>query len=250
MEESTSREKVLKKVRHALIYKTDNPYPQVDFDSPVYSPLTDTPDVHFAQEFSATGGVFMYCENEREAIITLSALCREYHWENLYCADPEFQYLLTRAGVPFESDTEKLKQIQIAVTGCEQLIARTGSILLSSKNSRKLNVAATTHLVIAFIDQLVDDIKDAIDSLQKRYGNKLPSMISMVTGPSRTADIEKTLVMGAHGPSELWLILIEARPDEDAEEPEDEPLDLPLEIIVKPASEESDGLTQTWQIKD
>jgi len=64
MEESTSREKVLKKVRHALIYKTDNPFPHVDFDSPVYKPMGDTPDVNFAQEFTKVGGVFIYCENE------------------------------------------------------------------------------------------------------------------------------------------------------------------------------------------
>ena len=63
MEESTSREKVLKKVRHALIYKTDNPFPHVDFDSPVYMPMNDTSDVNFAQEFTEVGGVFIYCEN-------------------------------------------------------------------------------------------------------------------------------------------------------------------------------------------
>ena len=83
MEESTSREKVLKKVRHALIYKTDNPFPQVDFDSPVYNPMSETPDVNFAQEFSKVGGVFIYCENESEAVSALSALNTECEWNNI-----------------------------------------------------------------------------------------------------------------------------------------------------------------------
>jgi L-lactate dehydrogenase complex protein LldG len=96
MEESTSREKVLKKVRHALIYKTDNPFPHVDFDSPVYKPMGDTPDVNFAQEFTKAGGVFLYCENEAEAAAALSALNIECKWQNIYCAEPELQYLLTR----------------------------------------------------------------------------------------------------------------------------------------------------------
>jgi L-lactate dehydrogenase complex protein LldG len=48
--------------------------------------------------------------------------------------------------------------------------------------------------------------------ITKKYGNKLPSMISMITGASRTADIEKTLVMGAHGPKELVLFLIDDVP--------------------------------------
>jgi L-lactate dehydrogenase complex protein LldG len=45
--------------------------------------------------------------------------------------------------------------------------------------------------------------------VQGRYGATLPSMLSLTTGPSRTADIEKTLVLGAHGPRRLTLFLLE-----------------------------------------
>lgn len=215
MEESTSREKVLKKVRHALIYKTDNPFPQVDFDSPVYNPMSETPDVNFAQEFSKVGGVFIYCENESEAVSALSALNTECEWNNIYCAEPELQYMLTQAGVPFESDEESLQQLKVGITGCEFVIARLGSIMVSSKNSRRLNVYPETHVVIAYVDQLVDDLKDAFEAVQAKYSGKLPSLLSVITGPSRTADIEKTLVMGAHGPRELFLILLETPSAED-----------------------------------
>ncbi len=215
MEESTSREKVLKKVRHALIYKTDNPYPNVDFDSSVYKPMNDTSDVNFAQEFSKVGGVFIYCENENEVVSTLSALQTECEWNNIYCAEPEFQYMLTQAGVPFESDEESLKQMSVGITGCEFLISRLGSIMVSSKTSRRLNVYPEIHLVIAYVNQLVDDLKDAFVAVQTKYSGKLPSMLSVITGPSRTADIEKTLVMGAHGPRELFVILVETPPSDD-----------------------------------
>ena len=215
MEESTSREKVLKKVRHALIYKTDNPFPQVDFESPVYNPMSETPDVNFAQEFSKVGGVFIYCENESEAVSALSALNTECEWHNIYCAEPEFQYMLTQAGVPFESDEESLQELKVGITGCEFVIARLGSIMVSSKNSRRLNVYPETHVVIAYVDQLVDDLKDAFEAVQAKYSGKLPSLLSVITGPSRTADIEKTLVMGAHGPRELFLILLEMPSAED-----------------------------------
>ena len=73
MEESTSREKVLKKVRNALIYKTDNPFPQVDFESPVYRPMDESPDVNFAQEFTKVGGQFVYCEDEEDLVNNLAA---------------------------------------------------------------------------------------------------------------------------------------------------------------------------------
>ena len=215
MEESTSREKVLKKVRHALIYKTDNPFPHVDFDSPVYKPMSETPDVNFAQEFTKAGGVFIYCENEAEVAATLSALNTECKWQNIYCTEPLLQYLLTQAGVPFDSDEESLQQLNVAITSCEFLVSRLGSIMVSSKNSRRLNVYPETHVVIAYVDQLVDDLKDAFDTVQKKYSGKLPSMLSVITGPSRTADIEKTLVMGAHGPRQLFVILVEAPASDD-----------------------------------
>jgi L-lactate dehydrogenase complex protein LldG len=91
------------------------------------------------------------------------------------------------------------------------LIERTGSILVSSRQSagRRLGIYPPVHIVVASVSQIVPDIKDGLGFIRKKYGNKLPSMISLVTGASRTADIEKTLVMGAHGPRELVLFLID-----------------------------------------
>jgi L-lactate dehydrogenase complex protein LldG len=177
--------------------------------------MSETPDVNFAQEFSKVGGVFIYCENESEAVSALSALNTECEWHNIYCAEPEFQYMLTQAGVPFESDEESLQELKVGITGCEFVIARLGSIMVSSKNSRRLNVYPETHVVIAYVDQLVDDLKDAFEAVQAKYSGKLPSLLSVITGPSRTADIEKTLVMGAHGPRELFLILLETPSTDD-----------------------------------
>ena len=210
MEESTSREKVLKKVRNALIYKTDNPFPQVDMDSPVYQPLSETADVNFAQEFTKVGGVFVYCEDDSELPELLAALHTECNWENVYCSDPEIQYILSQANIPFESDEAGFHDLKVGFTGCEFLISRIGSIMVSSKNGRRLNVYPEIHVVIAFTNQLTNDLKDAFEAVQAKYSGRLPSMLTVITGASRTADIEKTLVMGAHGPREIYLILVES----------------------------------------
>ena len=66
MEESTSKEKILKSVREALITKTDQPYPKLDYEKPVFSQLEDSPDINFAKELKKTGGNFIYCENEKK----------------------------------------------------------------------------------------------------------------------------------------------------------------------------------------
>jgi len=55
---------------------------------------------------------------------------------------------------------------------------------------------------------LVNDIKDALLNIKNNY-SKLPSLITFATGPSRTADIEKTLVVGVHGPKEVFCFLVE-----------------------------------------
>jgi L-lactate dehydrogenase complex protein LldG len=65
------------------------------------------------------------------------------------------------------------------------------------------------HIVLAYTSQLVLDLKDGFKLLKKKYGNNIPSLISTITGPSRTADIEKTLVLGAHGPKELFVFLLD-----------------------------------------
>jgi len=95
------------------------------------------------------------------------------------------------------------------LTGCEFLVAHLGSVLISSAqiSGRRLNVFPETHIVVANEVQIVDFLDNALEKLQEKYKNKLPSLISNITGPSRTADIEKTLVMGMHGPKTLIVII-------------------------------------------
>ena len=68
---------------------------------------------------------------------------------------------------------------------------------------------APVHICVAYTHQLVYDLKDALLLLKKKYGNHLPSFITFASGPSRTADIEKTLVTGVHGPKEVYVFLVE-----------------------------------------
>jgi L-lactate dehydrogenase complex protein LldG len=84
-------------------------------------------------------------------------------------------------------------------------------MVLSSavSSGRTTSVYAPVHICIARVSQLVYDVKDALTAMQLKYGNKMPSMVSFATGPSRTADIEKTLVVGVHGPKEVYCFLLD-----------------------------------------
>jgi L-lactate dehydrogenase complex protein LldG len=98
----------------------------------------------------------------------------------------------------------------VGITTCESLVARTGSILVSSvRNTRVLTIYPSVHIVIAYSSQVVMEIKDSLQQLKNKYGRNMPSMISYITGPSRTSDIERKIVTGAHGPKELYVFLIQ-----------------------------------------
>jgi len=89
-------------------------------------------------------------------------------------------------------------------------VAQTGSILVSSATcgGRGLSIVPHVHLVVATPDQIVSTLGDALHEAKQRHAGRMPSMLSFITGPSRTGDIERILVLGAHGPKELIVILV------------------------------------------
>lgn len=211
MEESTSKEKVLKSVREALISKTDQPFPKLDYEKPVFREMDDSPDIIFAQELTAAGGMFIYCDSPEEMIDGLKFLMKERKWESVFALEPDIVRILQEWQIPVSFDPNLIMQAQIGMTGCEFLIARLGGVMVSTGQStgRRIFIYPEVHIVMSFTSQLVGDLKDAIMKLKKKYESMMPGLVTLITGPSRTADIEKTLVMGAHGPKELYVFMIE-----------------------------------------
>jgi L-lactate dehydrogenase complex protein LldG len=207
---TTPKEKFLKKIRKALLEKRDNPYPNLE-ELPLYPPTTELPEVIFAEEFIKVSGQFIYCEDEIQFIENILLLAEDKKWRKIYCWEPELQELLNRYEYPYYATDKDFELAEVGLTLCEALIARNGSIMVTNANAagRRLSIFPHYHVVVAYTSQLVMDLKDAFKIIKNKYGNQLPSMISTITGPSRTADIEKTLVLGAHGPKELFVILLD-----------------------------------------
>jgi L-lactate dehydrogenase complex protein LldG len=80
----------------------------------------------------------------------------------------------------------------------------------AQQSGRTVSVYAPIHICIAYTNQLVYDLKDSLQLLKDRYADHIPSLITFASGPSRTADIEKTLVTGVHGPKEVYLFLVDS----------------------------------------
>jgi len=146
-------------------------------------------------------------------------LARERDWRRVAWHDhPLVEPLL--AGVPCGTleiagssgfDKNELESCDAGITACESLVAQTGSILVDSGScgGRALSILPHVHVVVATTAQIVATLGDALEQTRRRHAGRLPSMLSFITGPSRTGDIERILVLGAHGPKELVVILIE-----------------------------------------
>lgn len=202
---ATAKNNILKKIRAALTHSTRLPFPQSEGSDSVFQPLQQDIVVEFAEQFTQLQGKFSFCTSEAEMQQQLLHLFHEQQWNKIYCNVEKWAALL-----PPNTWTDDIITCDASITGCEALVARTGSIVLSSINSGRItSVYAPVHICIAYTSQLVYDIKDALAALKEKYGNTLPSMISFATGPSRTADIEKTLVVGVHGPKEVYCFLID-----------------------------------------
>lgn len=207
---TTPKERLLKKIRKALLEKRDNPYPNLE-EMPLYPPADEIPEVIFAEQLVAVAGQFVFCEDDIQFIENLLTLAEERNWHKIYCWEPALQDLLNTYEYPHYETDKDFEQAEVGLTLCEALIARNGSILVSNAQAagRRLSIYPPVHIVLAYTSQLVLDLKDAFNLVKQKYNNQLPSMLSVVTGPSRTADIEKTLVLGAHGPKELFVFLLD-----------------------------------------
>jgi len=116
--------------------------------------------------------------------------------------------LLNGHKVQWSTEGIPAEESQATITLAETLVAATGSVFVSSAcGGRGAAVVAPIHIVLAFTDQLVPDLETAFARLREQGTPEQNSMIVLITGSSRTADIEKILVMGAHGPRRFVVAL-------------------------------------------
>lgn len=210
MNVSSARENILKKIRKALNNSTPLPFPHSEGSSSVYQPAQQELELEFAQRFTKLQGKFVFCMNHQELVIQLSQIAANNKWEKIYCKEEGLRKTLAENQFTNYSHND-LASCDTAITTCEWLVARTGSIVLSAaqESGRTVSVYAPIHICIAYTSQLVYDVKDALLKAREKYGAHLPSLITFATGPSRTADIEKTLVVGIHGPKEVYVFLVD-----------------------------------------
>lgn len=239
---AAAREAILARVREALrvpapvphVSSHDGPSPTdatghpslkvlpVDEARPWLPDGGDSPEASLrilAENLGKLRAVLVRVEDNAAAAAYVAGLAREKDWQRVaWHAHPVVEAAL--AEVPCSTyrvddpahpfDKSMLETCDAGITACERIVAQTGSILVASSTSggRALSILPHVHVVVATVDQVVPTLADALASVREHHAGRLPSMLSFITGPSRTGDIERILVLGAHGPKELFLILV------------------------------------------
>ena len=203
----TAKENIFKKIRQALSQSTPIPFPQNEGNESFYQQPSQELEIEFAQKFTSLQGKFVFCADKNELRSQLSGLISHNNWKAVFCKEDALKQSLE--GITLTEND--LNNCDASITSCEALIARTGSIVLSAaqQSGRTVSVYAPIHVCIAYTNQLVFDIRDGLQLVKEKYKGNLPSLISFASGPSRTADIEKTLVVGVHGPKEVYVFLVD-----------------------------------------
>lgn len=204
----SSREKILSRLQQARENRPDSNLSEPDQVSPIYHEPTGSLADWFQENLELVAGQVFRPKNLQAAIEQIAELRDQNDWKEVFCIDPFLQQAIA-GKIALRQDEADFLNLQVGITGCEFLVAHLGSVMISSASAsgRRLHVYPETHIVLAHQRQLVKYLDDAMQAMQDKYHGSLPSSITNITGPSRTADIEKTLVMGMHGPKKLLVFL-------------------------------------------
>jgi L-lactate dehydrogenase complex protein LldG len=228
----TEREKIFGRIREALTVKAPQPGHHGNGQSH-HAPLAP-PSAHAREWLPPVGESFeeqlvafrqnavmlkadFYFVNDRDELKKiLLELCDTGSWKKIATHSGELTDFVTQdLELPILKsdsgyDVNEMEQCDVGITECDALIAQTGSVLVTNRSAggRALSVLPPHHIVLARREQLLRDLPAAFELLKKKYGGNYPSMMSFITGPSRTGDIERILVLGAHGPKKLTIFCV------------------------------------------
>lgn len=208
----TSRERILAKLRAAR-------QPFTDIQSPAERRpvVTQLPDENlltsFVQQAEALACRVTVFDDTTQAIEHILSLLEDQKvvsaWDFAQIPLPGLPDALDVANI--EISTPRSTQVQIGLTGVDVALAATGSIVLLSGpgKSREVSLLPYTHIAVLERSRIVRDLETWLSSQRQNASQFMEvSKYNIISGPSRTADIAMQLVMGAHGPAELYIVIV------------------------------------------
>jgi L-lactate dehydrogenase complex protein LldG len=214
-----SRDKILARLNKVPVENMRSPVPVRDRDIYLdYPPENLSLADVFKERLTALQGEVLFTHSRQQAADYLYQILKEFPPKSslvqqspvladIISAKTELKSCIDDS-FALGSDSISFSQYACGITTADCLIARTGSVLLTSRSAggRRLSVLPPVHVVIAAEQQIVPSLDDAFKLLKEPVFDC--SYAVVITGPSRTSDIEKQLVLGAHGPKRLVVIIL------------------------------------------
>ena len=210
----TNKEQILARLRNAIMEKPEAMFEDIDLQSDTWNPIKeeDGNAITFVQNFKDMGGIFIYLENESELGECLHQLAPQNDWVPLWCTSREIQVMLEKHGTPYTIDPDVPERKRLAsIIPCDYLIAQTGSIVVTDgrTGSRRSYTDCDVLLVVAHTDQIVGGLKEALQLLKERHGDKAFSQAAILTGLTQTYAIEQESVKGVFGARQIAVFLVD-----------------------------------------
>ena len=213
LSERTNKEQILAKVREAVMTKDENLFKDVNMQVDTWTPFKeeDGADFTFVERFKENGGIFVYFESKENFLDAMKQYVVENQWEPLCSTSKKMHEIFKDSGIALCRDYTTKRKKTVSITDCECLIAHTGSVVVTDKcaGSRAAYSNADVLLVFASPSQIVASMKDAIHLVKEKYGSDRPSETVIISGASKSTEIDNQLVIGAQGIKQIALFLVE-----------------------------------------
>jgi len=208
----SARERILQRLRQTPIDATQQAAPEV-----TEAFTCDDPLQHFCEAITAAKAQVYCVDTLQQAHGFLSQLMEEQQWQSVMAAEVMIatlveqgtdQSLLSPYGDNIEQCKERLfNQVQAGITQVKAAIAETGTLVLwpDADEPRSLSLVPPVHIALMDASTLYPDFASLMTAQQWQDG--LPTNSLLISGPSKTADIQQTLAYGAHGPKELHVVI-------------------------------------------
>lgn len=189
-----------------------------------YQGASPDPVERFAQELVAAGGAFHRASDVAAARRLVAGLVQASAARKVLVGRGKVLDAVDPSAVLAEQDVQVLRTdsaeatrdalfaVDVGISGVAYLIAETGSVVAATAPAepRSLTLLPPVHIAVAGRSQILPDLFDLFARFNSSPGPGLPSCLTIITGPSKTGDIELRLVTGVHGPGELHVVLIDS----------------------------------------
>mgnify|MGYP002623816605 FL=1 len=213
LSERTNKEQILAKVREAVMAKDENMFSDVNMQADTWTPFKeeDGADFTFVERFKDNGGIFIYFESRADFLAAMRQFVVENQWDPLCSTSPKIEEVFKDSDIKLCHDYSIKRKKTVSITDCECLIAHTGSVVVTDKcaGSRAAYSDADILLVYASPSQIVASMKDALHLIKKNHCSDKPAETVIISGVSRSTEIDNQLVIGAQGIKQIALFLVE-----------------------------------------